>query len=319
MPRLHFPDQALVIRLVEAAVKGGKPLMLAHDHGLYLCHDDIKHEPPGTGCVCAFVDGCDPDIDEEAHETANALVGFDDFGIALPLCGEQSLLDDLRNGHRLAIAFGRRAVTIVTQAPPTKPQPTPAARGRGAESPPTARSTERTTDMTSKKAKSTKTAPKNAKAKASGSGEKLRRAAIAEIGERIATLDGDKAPAKASAPAVTSATTAATGAKAETGGTAQASKTKAATKAKPANESKPKRVSALDAAATVLANAKEPMSAGDLIDAMAKRDLWKSPGGKTPNATLYAAIVREIGKKGRDARFKKTDRGLFVANNGKAA
>lgn len=173
--------------------------------------------------------------------------------------------------------------------------------------------------MTSKKAKSTKTAPKNAKAKASGSGEKLRRAAIAEIGERIATLDGDKAPAKASAPAVTSATTAATGAKAETGGTAQASKTKAATKAKPANESKPKRVSALDAAATVLANAKEPMSAGDLIDAMAKRDLWKSPGGKTPNATLYAAIVREIGKKGRDARFKKTDRGLFVANNGKAA
>ena len=38
--------------------------------------------------------------------------------------------------------------------------------------------------------------------------------------------------------------------------------------------------------------------------------LW-SPGGKTPHATLYAAIIREIAKKGKDARFKKVARGQF--------
>ena len=38
--------------------------------------------------------------------------------------------------------------------------------------------------------------------------------------------------------------------------------------------------------------------------------LW-STGGKTPHATLYAAIIREIAKKGKDARFRKVDRGRF--------
>ncbi len=38
---------------------------------------------------------------------------------------------------------------------------------------------------------------------------------------------------------------------------------------------------------------------------------WSSPGGKTPHATLYSAILREIRKKGKDARFKKTERGRF--------
>ena len=80
---------------------------------------------------------------------------------------------------------------------------------------------------------------------------------------------------------------------------------KAATeKAKPkkANgEQKPKRVSALDAAAQVLAKAEKPMRAQELISAMAEQDLWKSPGGKTPHATLYAAMLREIGKKGAES------------------
>ncbi|XVJ61105.1 MAG: hypothetical protein HEQ23_11790 [Tepidisphaera sp.] len=47
---------------------------------------------------------------------------------------------------------------------------------------------------------------------------------------------------------------------------------------------------------------------------MAAKGLWTSPGGKTPAATLYAAIVREITTKGKDARFRKADRGLFTAN-----
>ena len=74
------------------------------------------------------------------------------------------------------------------------------------------------------------------------------------------------------------------------------------------------KLSALDAAAKVLATAKEPMNAKELIEAMAARKLWTSPGGKTPHATLYAAITREIAKKGKDARFKKTGRGKFAAN-----
>jgi hypothetical protein len=93
----------------------------------------------------------------------------------------------------------------------------------------------------------------------------------------------------------------------------------ASKKAKKAAEKKPKRVSALDAAATVLAKATEPMGAKDLIAAMAEQGLWSSPAGKTPHATLYAAIHREIATKGDAARFKKVDRGLFGANEGATA
>lgn len=81
--------------------------------------------------------------------------------------------------------------------------------------------------------------------------------------------------------------------------------------AKPAGEVKPKRVSALDAAAEVLKKAGKPMRSQEMIAAMAEQGLWTSPGGKTPHATLYAAILREIGAKGGEARFRKTDRGQF--------
>ena len=90
--------------------------------------------------------------------------------------------------------------------------------------------------------------------------------------------------------------------------------TKKARSKKAGGEQKPKRVSALDAAAQVLAKAEQPMRAQELIAAMSDQGLWKSPAGKTPHATLYAAILREIGKKGDAARFKKVDRGLFEIN-----
>jgi len=80
----------------------------------------------------------------------------------------------------------------------------------------------------------------------------------------------------------------------------------------PKAEKKPKKVSALDAAAQVLAKADKPMGAQDLITAMAEKGLWTSPGGKTPHATLYSAILREINTKGKNARFVKTDRGQFT-------
>ena len=96
---------------------------------------------------------------------------------------------------------------------------------------------------------------------------------------------------------------------------ADAAKGKKAAKAtKPAAEAKAKKVSALDAAYQVLLASKEPMNCQDMIKAMAEKKLWTSPGGKTPHATLYAAILREINVKEAEARFKKTDRGHFAAN-----
>ncbi len=80
---------------------------------------------------------------------------------------------------------------------------------------------------------------------------------------------------------------------------------------KPAKEPKPRRTSALDAAAIVLASVNKPLRTVDLIAEMQSRGLWTSPGGKTPEATLYAAMIREINTKGELARFKKVDRGLF--------
>jgi len=77
----------------------------------------------------------------------------------------------------------------------------------------------------------------------------------------------------------------------------------------------PKKTSALDAAAKLLATSKEPMTTKEMIDSLAAKNLWKSPGGKTPDRTLYSAILREIGTKGKDARFKKTERGKFAAKS----
>ncbi len=88
----------------------------------------------------------------------------------------------------------------------------------------------------------------------------------------------------------------------------------AETKTKPAASSKPERLSAIDAAAKVLGTSKEPMNSKELIEAMASKKLWSSPAGKTPHATLYSAILREINSKGKESRFKKADRGQFVAN-----
>ena len=97
-----------------------------------------------------------------------------------------------------------------------------------------------------------------------------------------------------------------------------ASKTKAGGKksktSKTAGQTKPKRLSALDAAAQVLKAAGQPMRATELITTMEERGLWKSPGGKTPSATLYAAMMREARDKGDAARFRKVDRGQFQFN-----
>ena len=85
---------------------------------------------------------------------------------------------------------------------------------------------------------------------------------------------------------------------------------KATAGSKPATE---RRLSAISAAAKVLADAGKPMRAKEMIEAASAKGLWSSPKGKTPEATLYAAIIREIAAKGKTARFSKVERGLFAA------
>jgi hypothetical protein len=77
-----------------------------------------------------------------------------------------------------------------------------------------------------------------------------------------------------------------------------------------ASASKP--LSGLDAAAIVLREASAPLNAQDLVGLMLERGLWKT-GGKTPAATIYAAMIREIRSKGSASRFLKADRGRFAA------
>lgn len=84
-------------------------------------------------------------------------------------------------------------------------------------------------------------------------------------------------------------------------------------KAQPGDK-KAKKLSLIEAAARVLAEAKDGMNTKQMVQAVAEQGLWTPGDGKTPHATLYAAITREIAHKGPDARFKKADRGLFTAN-----
>ena len=56
------------------------------------------------------------------------------------------------------------------------------------------------------------------------------------------------------------------------------------------------------------------MTCAEMIEAMAAKSYWTSPGGATPAATLYSAVLREIAAKGKEARFVKTERGKFGRN-----
>jgi len=107
------------------------------------------------------------------------------------------------------------------------------------------------------------------------------------------TTAGKKTPAKKAAPA-------------------KHASAKKATAKKTPTRANGKNLSALDAAAKVLGESKEPLNAKEMVEAMSAKKYWTSPGGKTPHATLYSAILREIQKKGDDARFRKAERGRFI-------
>jgi len=55
------------------------------------------------------------------------------------------------------------------------------------------------------------------------------------------------------------------------------------------------------------------MTCTQMVEAILERKLWSSTG-KTPTATLYSAILRDIQKKGESARFVHVARGQFQLN-----
>ena len=71
------------------------------------------------------------------------------------------------------------------------------------------------------------------------------------------------------------------------------------------------KMSGLDAVAKVLAEAGEPLNCKAMVERAFEKGYWKSDG-KTPHATIYSAILREIQKKGDQARFRKAERGKFT-------
>ncbi len=70
------------------------------------------------------------------------------------------------------------------------------------------------------------------------------------------------------------------------------------------------KLSGLDAAAKVLSEAGEPLDCKTIVERAVEKGYWKTDG-KTPSATIYAGIIREIAKKGDQARFRKVARGKF--------
>ena len=87
-------------------------------------------------------------------------------------------------------------------------------------------------------------------------------------------------------------------------------------KSKPAKSNHQKRASGLDLAADVLAKVGAPLNAKSIAERVIAAG-WKT-SGLTPHATLFAAIHREIAKKGKDSRFKKVGRGQFAINDARA-
>ena len=82
--------------------------------------------------------------------------------------------------------------------------------------------------------------------------------------------------------------------------------------APPVPAGSPAKLSAVDAAARVLSASGQALTCPELIAAMAAQGYWTSPAGKTPQATLHAALTREIKIKKDQSRFRKTERGKFT-------
>ena len=98
-------------------------------------------------------------------------------------------------------------------------------------------------------------------------------------------------------------------------------KAKAEPKAKPAPApkaedvipAKEKKLSLLSAALEVLKSDSAALNTRQMVAAAKERGLWTPGAGKTPEQTLYSAIMREIKAKGDASRFVKDASGHFKA------
>ena len=73
------------------------------------------------------------------------------------------------------------------------------------------------------------------------------------------------------------------------------------------------RVSLLTLAVEIMRTRGAPLGTGEIVrEAMTSGRWAPRQGGKTPERTLYSAILREIATKGNAARFRKTARGKFA-------
>ena len=123
----------------------------------------------------------------------------------------------------------------------------------------------------------------------------------------VQTADGKPVTAferaDASAPSAKAATAAAPAKRAATPKAAAAPSPKAVPQ---------KGLGLLSAAAAVLERAGEAMSVKAMIEGAKASGLWTPGAGKTPEQTLYSAIIREIKDKGDASRFRKEGRGRFA-------
>ena len=78
------------------------------------------------------------------------------------------------------------------------------------------------------------------------------------------------------------------------------------------------KLSALEAAVRLLGETGQAMNCQEMIAAMAAKGYWTSPGGKTPSATLYTSILKELTTKGKESRFVKVERGRFALRGARA-
>ena len=73
-----------------------------------------------------------------------------------------------------------------------------------------------------------------------------------------------------------------------------------------------KKRSLLDAAVEVLHIAKQPMNTREIIEWAIELKLWQPTGAKTPEQTLYGAIVRENKTKEHPRIVKSDIKGKFI-------
>ena len=78
------------------------------------------------------------------------------------------------------------------------------------------------------------------------------------------------------------------------------------------------KMSLVKAAIKILGESDEALNTKKIVTLAKERGLWEPGAGRTPEQTLYSAMVREIKVKGATARFKLVSRGQFALNPNRA-